>query len=132
MNPRRTRTSRASRYDKDLHGPLRVVGEGFHAQVFELVQQVPPGSVTTYGDVAAAMGLASVARQVGWALAALPAERDDVPWQRVVNAAGQIATRGNGAPSSRQGRLLAAEGITLTDKGRVIDFAARRHRFDEC
>jgi len=109
---------------------MRVVGQGFHAQVWEMVSRVPRGSVTTYGDVAAALGLASVARQVGWALAALPPGQDDVPWQRVVNAAGQISERGNGARSTVQGKLLAAEGIELTEKGRVIDFAAKRHTFD--
>ena len=125
-----SRKSSASRYDKDLHGPVRVVGEGFHAQVWEMVSRVPQGSVTTYGDVAAALGLASVARQVGWALAALPSGQNDVPWQRVVNAAGQISERGHGARSTVQGKLLASEGVEITDKGRVIDFAVRRHTFD--
>jgi methylated-DNA-protein-cysteine methyltransferase-like protein len=106
------------------------VGEGFHAQVWELVQLVPAGSVTTYGDVAAALGLASVARQVGWALAALPADQEDVPWQRVVNAQGQISHRGAGAPSSRQAKRLATEGVQVTEKGRVVDFASKRHDFD--
>ena len=88
------------------HGD-EVVGEGFHAQVYELVRQVPPGRVTTYGDLGAALGLRSVARQVGWALAALPDDHDDVPWHRVVNAQGQVSRRGDGRPNPLQVRRLA-------------------------
>ena len=51
--------ARGSRYDPDRHGPHRVVGEGFHGQVYELVRQVPAGRVTTYGDLGAALGLLS-------------------------------------------------------------------------
>lgn len=118
--------ARGSRYDPDRHGPHRVVGEGFHGQVYELVRQVPAGRVTTYGDLGAALGLRSVARQVGWALAALPDDHDDVPWHRVVNAQGQVSRRGDGRPNPLQVRRLEAEGLTLTDAGRVRDFAALR------
>jgi methylated-DNA-protein-cysteine methyltransferase-like protein len=121
--------SRHSRYDSDLHGPLRVVGTGFQAQVWDVLCCVPAGSVTTYGDIATSLGLASVARQVGWALAALPADRGDVPWHRVVNAKGELSRRGDGSPSKRQAKLLQSEGVPLNAKGRVADFASRRHRF---
>lgn len=121
--------TRASRYDPVLHGPHRVVGDGFHAQVFALVASVPAGAVTTYGDVAAALGLASAARQVGWALAALPAERQDVPWHRVVNAQGQVSRRADGRPQPEQARRLAAEGVLLSKAARVLGFVALRHDF---
>ena len=119
-----------SRYDPDLHGPHRVVGEGFHEQVYALVCSVPPGRVSTYGDVGAALGLRSVARQVGWALAALPADRDEVPWHRVVNAQGRVSRRADGGPNPLQVRRLVAEGLTLTETGRVQGFAALRWSFD--
>ncbi len=100
----------------------RVVTRGFHERVFTLVARVPAGFVTTYGDVAEALGLRRVARQVGWALAALPAKRKDVPWQRVVNGKGEISV----VDPTRQARLLRKEGVAVDARGRVRDFAARR------
>ena len=122
---------KGSAYDPAVHGPRRVVAEGFHEQVYAAVRRVPAGRVTTFGDVAGALGLRSVARQVGWALAALPPDRDDVPWFRVVNAQGQPSRRGDGSPSGEQVERLEAEGIRFTPSGRIADFAAVRHRFDD-
>ena len=50
-----------SPYDPARHGPKRIVGPGFHEQVFALVRQVPAGALTTYGDVGAALGSKNVA-----------------------------------------------------------------------
>jgi len=116
-------------YDPERHGPRRVVGPGFHDLVYELVSRIPRGQVTTYGDVAAHLGLRSAARQVGFALAALPPERDDVPWHRVVNGQGRLAARGDGMQSSEQYRRLTAEGCGVDGTGRVEGFAKRRHSF---
>ena len=113
-------------YDPQRHGPRRVVGEGFHEQVWDAVSKVPPGRVTTFGDVAAMLGLRSVARQVGWALAALPPGRNDVPWHRVVNAKGELSKRADGSASLEQIDLLASEGVSVTDAGRVEDFRTLR------
>ena len=78
-------------YDPERHGPHRIVGPGFHGKVHALVKKVPAGRVTTYGDVAEALGSRSVARQVGFAMAAVG--DDDVPWWRVVAAGGRLAAR---------------------------------------
>jgi len=123
------KSGRGSGYDPQRHGPRRVVARGFHEQVWSKVSEVPRGAVTTFGDVAAALGLRSVARQVGWALAALPAARQDVPWHRVVDAQGRPSRRGDGRPSRSQLVRLAAEGVRLDAAGRVQAFAERRHRF---
>lgn len=115
-------------YDPARHGPRRVVGPGFHARVHALVRTVPPGRVTTYGDIARALGHANAARHVGFALAALPAG-SDVPWWRVVAAGGRLAGAG-GALRRRQQRHLAAEH-TAVRAGRVVHFATHRHVFGE-
>jgi methylated-DNA-protein-cysteine methyltransferase-like protein len=104
----------------------RVVGPGFHERVYEVVSRVPPGSVATYGDVAGALGARSVARHVGFALAALPADRADVPWHRIVNGRGRVSTRGHGSPSDEQIRRLAAEGVEVDANGRVLEFTRIR------
>jgi methylated-DNA-protein-cysteine methyltransferase-like protein len=109
-------------HDPLVHGPRRVVGPGFHARVHALVRRVPAGFVTTYGDVAEALGLRRAARHVGYALAALPSAARDVPWQRVVNGRGLLSS----PDPSRQRRLLRAEGIEVDRKGRIARFAEVR------
>lgn len=98
----------------------RVVTPGFHARVYAIVRLVPEGRVVTYGDVAAALGSASVARHVGWALAALdPAVHGEVPWHRVINASGAISARGEVDRPSEQQRRLEAEGVVFSPGGKV-------------
>lgn len=58
------------------------------------------------------------ARQVGYALAALPGELG-VPWHRVINARGEISQRSAGDGESSQRRLLVAEGVLFDHLGRV-------------
>ena len=106
--------------------PGRVVGPGFRERVYAVVQRVPPGFVSTYGDVAAALGSAKVARQVGFALAALPQTRGDVPWHRIINAQGRMSFRGDDVRGELQLAMLQAEGVLFEPSGRVRDFARRR------
>jgi methylated-DNA-protein-cysteine methyltransferase-like protein len=117
-------------YDPDRHGPVRIVGPGFRERVYAVVQRVPAGRVTTYGDVGSVLGSPTVARQVGYALAALPAERRDVPWHRVINAQGRISFRGDDGRGAEQLARLQAEGVELTASGRVTDFSSRRFVFE--
>jgi methylated-DNA-protein-cysteine methyltransferase-like protein len=56
------------------------------------------------------------ARAVGWAMNQCP---DDVPWQRVVNAAGGISTEHRSVPRDLQRRLLEAEGIRFGADGKL-------------
>jgi methylated-DNA-protein-cysteine methyltransferase related protein len=99
----------------------RVVGDGFHERVYAVVLRVPIGFVTTYGDVAEALGSRSVARHVGFALAALPPRRREVPWHRVVGAGGRLTLESAGAQRKR----LVREGVAIvaTKAGeRVAEF----------
>jgi methylated-DNA-protein-cysteine methyltransferase-like protein len=73
--------------------------------------------VTTYGDVAAALGSPRVARHVGWALAAL--REEDVPWHRVINSRGRISFKGDTPRAVLQRAKLEAEGVTFSATGRV-------------
>ena len=58
--------------------------------IYATVRRIPKGRVTSYGQVAAVAGLVNAARQVGYALHALPTG-STVPWHRVVNAQGAIS-----------------------------------------
>jgi methylated-DNA-protein-cysteine methyltransferase related protein len=83
-----------------------------------VVRRIPKGRVATYGQIASLAGLAGHARQVGYALHALP-DGTIVPWHRVVNAAGGISTRAMQGGELVQRLLLEKEGIRLDGKGRV-------------
>ncbi len=88
----------------------------FHLRVWDLVRQIPPGRVATYGQLAARIAPENRvwgARWVGGALAVCP---EDVPWQRVVNAQGKISPRPG---AEAQAALLRAEGVELDESGRI-------------
>lgn len=108
-------------------GERRVVGPGFHAQVFAMVRQVPHGKVATYGQIATLLGSPRVARHVGFAMAgAWRAEGDEpVPWHRIVNAKGSISTRERADPDHDQRTLLEREGVGFRANG-TVDLRAFR------
>jgi methylated-DNA-protein-cysteine methyltransferase-like protein len=98
---------------------------GFNAKVWEMVKQIPPGKVCTYGQIASlipppqGMEIDTYRtfgpRWVGGAMAACP---EGVPWQRVINAQGKISLR----PSSGQANqraLLEQEGIQFDTRERI-------------
>jgi methylated-DNA-protein-cysteine methyltransferase-like protein len=88
------------------------------ARIYSVVALIPEGRVATYGDVAAMAGLPRQARQVGYALAALPYGHD-LPWHRVINAKGEISRRANGECDPRQRARLESEGVAFDSSGRV-------------
>jgi methylated-DNA-protein-cysteine methyltransferase-like protein len=90
---------------------------GYYDDVYELVKRIPSGRVTTYGRVAQMTPVPRGARGVGWALAGLgPAQAREVPWWRVINAAGRISNEMN---ATLQRELLEAEGVVFDDRGYV-------------
>ena len=113
-------------YDPQRHGPHRIVGPGFHEKVFEQVLEIPPGRVATYGDIARRLGSVRVARQVGFALAALPPDREEVPWHRVVNAQGRLHTDADDERGGTQRDRLLAEGVEVDAKGKIQRFPEYR------
>jgi methylated-DNA-protein-cysteine methyltransferase-like protein len=74
-------------------------------QVLDLIRRVPPGFVTTYGDLCP-----EAPRFAGHVLSGC--DDPDVPWQRIVRADGSLAK------GERQRRLLRAEGVPFR-RGRV-------------
>ncbi len=107
----------------------RIVGPGFRQKVYDWVARVPEGSVSTYGDIATLLGSPRVARQVGYALSALPEKHAaSVPWHRIINGQGRISFRGDLSRAELQQRKLEAEGVAFDAQGRVVAFAERRWR----
>lgn len=83
----------------------------FRSKVEALMAQLPPGMVTTYGDLAALAGHPYAARIVG---GMAHYGNPELPWHRLVNRFGGLAA---GYPGGRQVQKehLEAEGITCTD-----------------
>ena len=94
-----------------------MLGPGTYSRIYDVVRQIPPGRVATYGQVAELAGLPGHARQVGYALHALKDE--EVPWHRVVNAQGRVSGRSDPGCDGWQRELLEGEGVLFDDGGRV-------------
>jgi methylated-DNA-protein-cysteine methyltransferase-like protein len=77
--------------------------------------------VASYGQVARLAGLPGRARQVGYAMHALPSGTR-VPWHRVVNAEGKVSRRRIPGAELTQRVLLEREGI-LFGPGKRIPLA---------
>ena len=97
--------------------------------IYAAVAGIPSGRVATYGQVAALAGLPGQARQVGYALAAIP-ESLELPWHRVINARGQVSARKRTLLHRLQRQLLEGEGIEF-QAGRV-DLGRFRWDPDPC
>ena len=83
--------------------------------IYAAVRTVPLGAVTTYGEVAKALGMPRGARMVGWALRALQ-DGNSTPWQRVVGSKGRISIINPKVPRSIQAEILSSEGHTVVER----------------
>ncbi|MEJ2050728.1 MAG: MGMT family protein [Calditrichota bacterium] len=89
-----------------------------YQRIYEVVRKIPQGRVATYGQVARLAGLGGHARQVGYALHNLP-ENSGIPWQRVINARGEISFPSDSPHWYLQRALLEAEGIRFDANDKV-------------
>lgn len=98
----------------------------FKDAVIQVVQSVPKGTVVSYGQVAAYVGVPRGARQVGWILRSME-ETIDIPWWRVINNAGRISIKGNKYNDARmQRKLLESEGVEIYED---YTLAIEKYRF---
>ena len=96
----------------------RTMTDSTYTRIYAVVRQIPRGRVATYGQVAELAGLAGHARQVGYALHALP-DSSTVPWHRVVNARGEISLRRSAGADQLQRMLLEEEDVAFDIRGRI-------------
>ncbi len=98
--------------------------DDYYQRVYKVVEQIPMGSVTTYGAVASFLGIASGARMVGYALNKVA--ETNIPAHRVVNRNGELSGRAY-FPDDTMRERLKQEKVTFVDEYQVdID----RHFWD--
>ena len=99
----------------------------FARAVLRRVRAVPRGRVTTYGDIAAALGRPGAARAVGAALRTADDGRP-APYHRVVGSDGRVggAATGEDAGVRERARRLRAEGLRVTRNAHIVAFADAR------
>ena len=85
----------------------------FENAVVNVLDTTGPGDVMSYGEVAAEAGYPGAARAVGNVLKRV----DDLPWWRVVTAAGRLIPH----HPVEQAKRLKAEGVATRDGKVVID-----------
>jgi methylated-DNA-protein-cysteine methyltransferase-like protein len=94
------------------------MAESVYARIWAIVKQIPRGKVATYGQVADLAGIPRHARQVGYAMHALPSG-SAVPWHRVVNAKGEVSPRAVAEWADIQRQLLEDEEVYADARGRI-------------
>lgn len=99
---------------KDYKVDKERFSSSFRHGVYEVVAQIPEGKVTTYGKIAALLGMPQCSRMVGRALKEVPEELA-IPCHRVVNAAGQLVP----GWMALQKQLLLAEAVSFKANGCV-------------
>jgi alkylated DNA nucleotide flippase Atl1 len=91
-------------------------------RVLAAIAAIPEGRATTYGGLGKKLRL--TARQVASVLSHLTREdADSVPWHRVVGSGGVISTLKLGEVGRRQIERLEAEGVVVSARGKIADFA---------
>ena len=91
--------------------------------VYQVVNEIPKGRVTSYGAIAHYLGLKSGARMVGYAMNAAHA-LPDVPAHRVVNRQGLLTGKYHFATPTLMEELLLAEGVQIKND-QVQNFSTR-------
>ena len=88
----------------------------FTKQVYDLVAQIPKGRVMTYGQIASLCGSPRAAIIVGQVAHWGPL---DLPWQRVVNKSGGLASGYTTGGREAHKRDLEAEGVDVSPDYKV-------------
>lgn len=86
-------------------------GPSFFERVWAVVAQIPPGRVTTYGDIAEHLGRRGAARTVGWALN--EAAGSGLPCHRVVNRDGMLTGKRYFETPRVMEERLRSEGVAF-------------------
>ena len=92
--------------------------ENFFERVYEVVKRIPEGKVSTYGDIARAIGAPRCSRQVGWALHVNP-QQGIIPCHRVIFSDGRLSYGFAFGGIDMQRYLLESEGVEVSSDNKV-------------
>lgn len=92
----------------------------FFEKVYQVVELVPYGKITSYGAIAKYLGSARSSRMVGWAMNAAHA-LPQVPAHRVVNRNGLLSGKMHFATPNTMEDLLKKEGLIIKND-QIINF----------
>ena len=95
--------------------------DGFFTRVYQVVRQVPPGRVTTYGAIARYLGTARSARMVGWAMNQSHHYPEYIPAHRVVNRTGTLTGKHHFGGLNLMQELLENEGAIIREN-QIVNF----------
>ncbi|MFQ5969325.1 MAG: MGMT family protein [Nitrososphaerales archaeon] len=87
-------------------------------KVYELVTKIPEGKVTTYSELAKAVGQPKASRLIGFILNRNP-DPVIVPCHRVVKSNGDLGGYAYGSKTKM--KLLEKEGLKVS-KGKIVNF----------
>ena len=87
--------------------------------ILSTLASIPPGKVSSYGEVAKRAGYPGMARYVAMILKQLP-EDSSIPWHRVVNHKRQSSFTKDGHMYHEQISLLKKEGISFSRNGTIL------------
>ena len=104
---------KATKISRSTNKPIR------SSDVYDLLLKIPAGKVSTYGDLAKALGNPSASRAIGRILGENP-NPIQVPCHRVVMSNGRVGGYAYGTTKKRQ--LLENEGVSLIN-GIVRNFS---------
>ena len=109
---------------KDYKANRGTACDTFRQSVYQIVQEIPCGKVSTYGEIARLMGQPQASRMVGYALKHIP-NHLMLPCHRVVNAAGRLVPGWE-----EQHQLLLKEGVCFKKSG-MVDMKISLWKYDE-
>lgn len=98
----------------------------FAELVYEACRRIPEGKVSTYGEIAKALGKPGASRAVGQALRRNP-YAPEVPCHRVVASTGKLHGFGGKFNNPEKARLLRSEGVEV--RNNEVDLGKFGFRF---
>lgn len=93
----------------------------FYEQVYQVVQLIPSGRVTSYGAIASYLGTKGSSRMVGYAMNGVLKINSSIPAQRVVNRNGLLTGKFHFSSPELMQQLLELEGLEVKDD-QIINF----------
>ncbi|HWO74959.1 MAG TPA: MGMT family protein [Bacillus sp. (in: firmicutes)] len=89
----------------------------FTEEVIRIIQEIPPGKVMTYGQIARLAGSPRGARQVVRILHSM-SDKYKLPWHRVINSKGEIGIKAEDLLLIQM-MSLESEGVEISHHNRI-------------